>query len=41
LVKELARAGRGSYSFIEEDDNLKVKVIKALKKAIEPSLQGC
>ena len=41
LVKSVAKAGRGSYSFVEEDDNLKAKVIRALKKAIEPSLQGC
>ena len=41
LVKEVARAGRGSYSFVSEDDNLKAKVISALKKAIEPSLHGC
>jgi hypothetical protein len=34
----LARAGGGSYSFVEETDNLKAKVIKALKKAVEPSL---
>lgn len=41
LVKELANAGRGSHSFIEETDNLKGKVIKALSKAIEPSLSNC
>lgn len=40
LVKSVARAGRGSFSFVEENDNLKAKVIKALKKATEPSLQG-
>lgn len=33
LVKEVARAGRGSYSFIEEDENLNVKVINALKNS--------
>ena len=27
LVKEVAKAGRGSYSFVEETDNLKAKVI--------------
>ncbi|CDW91040.1 UNKNOWN [Stylonychia lemnae] len=26
LVKELSRAGRGSYSFVEEDDNLNAKI---------------
>jgi hypothetical protein len=33
LVKEVARAGRGSYCFVEENENLKSKVISALKKA--------
>ena len=41
LVKETAKAGRGSFSFVEESDNLKVKVINALKKASEPSLKDC
>jgi hypothetical protein len=41
LVRELARAGRGSYSFVEEAENLKGKVISALKKAVEPSLKNC
>eukprot|EP00347_Sterkiella_histriomuscorum_P005979 403354535 len=41
LVKGFAKAGRGSYSFVEDIDNLKGKIIKALQKAIEPSLQGC
>lgn len=41
LVKQVAKAGRGSYSFVEEGMNLKTKVITALKKAIEPSLQDC
>jgi hypothetical protein len=42
LVKEVAKAGRGSYSFVDEaSENLKGKVISALRKAVEPSLQGC
>lgn len=40
LVLEVARAGRGTYSFVEETDNLKAKVINALKKATEPSLKN-
>jgi hypothetical protein len=42
LVKEVAKAGRGSYSFVDEkSDNLKGKVISALRKAVEPSLKAC
>ncbi len=42
LVKEVAKAGRGSYSFVDEkSDNLKGKVITALTKAVEPSLKNC
>jgi len=42
LVQEVAKAARGSYSFVEDaNDNLKAKVIEALRKAINPSLQGC
>ena len=42
LVKEVAKAGRGTYSFVDEkSDNLKGKVISALKKAVEPSLKNC
>ena len=41
LVREVAKAGRGSYSFVEEPSNLKGKVIRALNKAIEPSLKHC
>jgi hypothetical protein len=42
LVKEVAKAGRGTYSFVDEkSDNLKGKVISALKKATEPSLKNC
>jgi hypothetical protein len=41
LVKSVAKAGRGSYSFVEESDNLKGKVISALRKAVEPSLKAC
>jgi hypothetical protein len=43
LVKEVAKAGRGSYSFVDEksSDLLKGKVITALRKAVEPSLKGC
>jgi hypothetical protein len=39
-VKEVARAGRGSYCFVEENENLKAKVISALKKATQPSLKN-
>jgi hypothetical protein len=42
LVKEVAKAGRGSYSFVDEkSENLKGKVINALRRAVEPSLTGC
>ena len=42
LVKEVAKAGRGSYSFVDEkSENLKGKVINALRKAVEPSLKEC
>ena len=43
LVKEVAKAGRGSYSFVDEKQAsmLKSKVIQALSKAVEPSLKGC
>jgi hypothetical protein len=42
LVKEVAIAGRGSYSFVDEkSENLKGKVISALRKAAEPSLKNC
>jgi hypothetical protein len=42
LVKEVAKAGRGSYSFVDEkSENLKGKVISALRKAVEPSLKEC
>ena len=42
LIQEVAKAARGSYSFVEDsNDNLKVKVIEALRKAINASLQGC
>ena len=42
LVKEVAKAGRGTFSFVDEkSDNLKGKVISALKKAVEPSLKNC
>ena len=42
LVKEVAKAGRGSYSFVDEkSENLKGKVITALRRAVEPSLKGC
>lgn len=42
LVKEVAKAGRGSYSFVDEkSENLKGRVISALRKAVEPSLKEC
>lgn len=42
LVKEVAKAGRGSYSFVDEQSEsvLKGKVITALRRAVEPSLQN-
>jgi len=33
--------GRGSYYLVEDDENLKPKVIAALGKAMSPSLQSC
>jgi hypothetical protein len=33
LIKESASAGRGSYYFANEDENLKSKVIAALGKS--------
>jgi len=41
LVRECARAGNGSFSFVEENDNLNKKVIEALRKAIAPALKDC
>jgi hypothetical protein len=42
LVEEVAKAGCGSYSFVvDANDNLKAKVIEALRKALNPSLRGC
>lgn len=42
LVLEVAKAGRGSYSFVDENSkNLKGLVITALRKAAEPSLKDC
>lgn len=43
LVKEVAKAGRGSFSFVDEKQGsmLKSKVISALRKAVEPSLKNC
>jgi von Willebrand factor A domain-containing protein 5 len=39
LVKESAKAGKGSYAFIgDNDDSLNEKVIKALREATKPSL---
>jgi len=43
LIKDMAEAGGGSYSFAE-DSNLSVlksKVIDALSKASEPALSRC
>jgi hypothetical protein len=40
-VIELAKAGRGTYSFVsEQSDDLKGKVITALKRAVELSLKN-
>ena len=41
LVKEVAIAGKGTYSFVEETQNLKAKVIGALKRAMEPCISDC
>lgn len=42
LCEKVARAGRGSSSFVSNaNDNLNGKVIKALRRAIEPSLKDC
>jgi len=40
-VKETAKKGKGSYYLVEDNENLKPKVIKALAKAMSPSLTGC
>jgi hypothetical protein len=41
LVKNVAIAGRGTFSFVYEKDNLKIKVVSALNKACQPSLKNC
>ena len=42
MVKETAKAGRGSYSLVKDNSSeLNAKVINALTKAFEPSLKGC
>jgi hypothetical protein len=42
LVNEVAKAGRGTASFVDESsDDLKGKVITALKKASQPSYYDC
>ena len=42
MVKETAKAGRGSYSLVKDNSSeLNAKVINALSKAFEPSLKGC
>jgi hypothetical protein len=42
LVENVAKAGRGTASFVVEQSNdLKGKVINALKKSYEPSYYGC
>ena len=42
LVNEVAKAGRGTASFVDDSSNdLKGKVITALKKASEPSYYDC
>jgi len=33
MIKNVALAGRGSYYFADDNENLKVKVIEALGKA--------
>jgi len=40
LVKGVAEASKGTYSFCSESDNLKVKVIQALNRATQPCLEG-
>ena len=42
LVENIAKAGKGTASFlVEQSNDLKGKVINALKKAYEPSYYGC
>ena len=41
-MNEVAKAGRGTASFVDESsDDLKGKVITALKKASQPSYYDC
>ena len=44
MLKRAAKAGRGSCSLIKDNDDsavLNEKIIDALKKAMEPSLDNC
>jgi len=43
LVKKVAKAGRGSYSIVGDNNakDLKEKVINSLRKASDPALQNC
>ena len=41
-VIEMAKSGRGTYSFVDQQsDDLKGKVITALKRAVELALKNC
>lgn len=37
LIKEVAKAGKGTASFVTKNEELKLTVINALKKAVQPS----
>ena len=41
LVKEVALLGRGSYSLVPRNKNLKGIVIQALSRASQPSYSNC
>ena len=42
MVAETAHAGRGSYSIVHDNSNtLNGLVVKALRRAFEPSLKDC
>jgi hypothetical protein len=41
LVKGVALAGKGSFQFVKETDNLKGRVVKALARSLDLALSGC